>query len=67
MIGREVMREELGRKEAGLHQHEINMERMSSGMYIHEIAVDETWRRQKKWYLSNRYIILDIWIEPQER
>lgn len=44
--GRQIMQENLGTKQAGLHSEEVNLEGLTSGMYIYEVELNNTWRQQ---------------------
>lgn len=44
--GRQIMRQNLGTKQAGLHSEEVNLEGLTSGTYIYEVELNNTWRQQ---------------------
>ncbi len=46
MSGRQIMEEKLGTKPAGLLSEEINLTGLTSGTYIYEVALNDTWRQQ---------------------
>ncbi|MDR9366165.1 MAG: T9SS type A sorting domain-containing protein [Balneolaceae bacterium] len=44
--GRQIMQKDLGSKPAGLHSEQISLEGLTSGTYIYEVELNNTWRQQ---------------------
>jgi hypothetical protein len=47
VLGRQVVRQELGNRSSGFNQHELNLAGLTSGPYIYEIILDGRFRQQE--------------------
>lgn len=43
---RQILQKSLGSRPAGLHTEEITMAGLTSGTYIYEVELNNTWRQQ---------------------
>lgn len=46
ITGRQILQKDLGSKLAGLHSEEVSLEGLTSGTYIYEVELNNTWRQQ---------------------
>lgn len=46
ITGRQILQKEFGSKPAGFHSEQISLEGFTSGTYIYEVELNNTWRQQ---------------------